>query len=212
MRVAVDLEDVLVDCNSRFIKRLNSFIKRKFPESNLSFQRSDISAWAFDGVREPFSELVGWEEDLIEKFMYGHGDWKGYIPITEEIWRKETGKIPWMEGDTENKLKTLQEKVENRNGEIHLVTARRRVNDSVNQKLDERNLNKIFDKVVVKSEKYRLDYRFYIDDNPNLFPNLSGNQVQLVRKQPWNRDSRVEKPHRKVDSIEESAEVIGDLD
>ena len=207
MRVAVDLEDVLVDCNSKFIERLNSFIKKEFPDSNLRFQRSDISGWAYDGVREPFSELMDWKEDLISKFMYGHGDWKGYIPITEEIWQNETESIPWVDENLEGNLKRLQKIIENRNGELHLVTARRRVRDSIKQKLGEKNLEGFFDKVVIESEKHKLDYNFYIDDNPNLFSKLTDN-IQLVRAQPWNRNNRIEKPHRKVETIGESAEVI----
>ncbi|MFB6159392.1 MAG: hypothetical protein ABEJ95_07110 [Candidatus Nanohalobium sp.] len=212
MRVAVDLEDVLVDCNSRFIERLNFFIEKRFPGSGLEFQRSDISGWAYDGVREPFSELMGWETDQVRKFMYGHGDWKGYIPITEEIWREETGSIPWIDENLEKNIQLLREKVKTENGQLHLVTARRRCDNSIKQKLGEKHLERYFDKIVIESEKHELDYDFYIDDNPGLYPKLESGKVQLVRIQPWNRDKQVQTPHRKIGSISESVEVIQDLD
>ncbi len=208
MRVAVDLEDVIVDTNAVFMEEMNSFLSEEFPESNMKTSKEIVSTWGMSNLAEGLAELMDWHEEILNKFFYGNGKWQGYIPITEEIWREEANSIPLMEKDIEDKIEKLAKTV---NGEIHLVTARKRVEKQIRDKLSEIGIQNLFDEIFIESNKEELSYGIYIDDNPELCEKLGNGKIQLIRQRPWNKEINVEEPHRKIKNMREATEVIQNL-
>jgi FMN phosphatase YigB (HAD superfamily) len=165
MRVVVDLENVIVNTNAVFIKEMNSFLSEEFPESKMEASKEDVSNWGMINLAEALAELMDWHEEILNKFFYGRGKWQGYIPITEKTWREKTNSIPVMEKDIKKKIEKLAKTV---NGEIHLVTARNRVENQIRDKLSEIGIQNLFYEIVIESDKEELSYDIYIDDNPEL--------------------------------------------
>lgn len=211
MRVAVDLEDVIVDTSGYFIRQLNSFIEENHPEVDLKFQKQDISNWEFVNLREEFAEIRGWEKQLAKKFMYGDGEgWKGFVPMTEEVWRHRPERLPLLDGFEPGQVDDIKRSIGG-DAEVSLVTARKRVKDQIIRRLKQDSILDLFDDVVVEADKHILGFDVYVDDYPELCKNLKSGQSHLMVDQPWNRHVKLEKPHRRIKNIGQAVEVIRDV-
>jgi len=207
MKVALDLEDVLVKNVRVFIEELNKFVEENHSLEN-RFSASDIEGWKFKGLREEFADLRGWNEDITNKFMYGdENGWRGFYPITEEIWKNETGRISLRSEDIVEEVKRIREIVD---GEIIIVTARENVDSYVKEKIKELGLEDIVDGLVFKSKKDKLDFDMCIDDYPKLYQKLD-ERVQIMISQPWNEDENLERPNRRVENLKKARKVIQDV-
>lgn len=212
MRVALDLEDVLVESNSAFLKELRSFISENHPESDFEPEVSDIDGWKFEGIREGLAELQNWKDPDVEKFFEGDSNgWRGFHPITEEMWENEPQKYETIPKDIVGSVKQLKAVIERKGGELYLVTARQNVNHAVHRKVEHLGINHFFEDVIFKVSKDELEFDVYIDDYPHLHQKLDSG-IHLLVDRPWNENQDVENPHKRVSGIEEATEVIKNLD
>jgi len=212
MKVALDLEDVLVESNAAFIEELRDFIEENHPEAEFEPLVTDLTGWRFEGIRSDLAELQGWNGSEIEKFFEGDANgWRGFHPITEEIWRENPERYEVIPEKIEDELSKLKEAVEDKGGELYLVTARQNVNDAVKDRLDDLNIREFFEDVIFKISKDELDFDIYIDDYPHLHEKLDSG-VHIMVDKPWNQSQDLGNPHTRVSGIEEATEVIKDLD
>lgn len=212
MRVALDLEGVLVDTHAVFMKELDDFVKAEHPEVNRNFTRSDITGWEFKGLRDTFAELRGWDEEATEKFMFGDGNgWKGFMPITEKIWRQRPEDIPAISDNVSNAVEQISDHVRENGGKICLVTARKNVDESVEKKVDQLGIREALDEVIIEDDKHELGFNVYIDDFPGLYRQVGEGERHIMIDQPWNKSVELEKPHVRASNIEEAAKVIQNL-
>jgi len=210
MRVALDLEDVLVRNVQVFIEELNQFIEENHGGEEV-FSAADIDSWKFRGIREDLAELRGWKENTVEKFMFGDGNgWKGFYPVTEEVWENEIERLSLRSKDMIEQVEKLKHTVKNSDGELFIVTARENVESSIEQKIGDLGIRELIDGIIIETEKDELDFDVYIDDYPKLHQNLE-ESIQIMITQPWNREQELEKPHRRVEKLSEAAEVIQNL-
>ena len=210
MRVALDLEDVLVRNVQVFIEELNQFIEENHGGEEV-FSAADIDSWKFRGIREDLAELRGWKENTVEKFMFGDGNgWKGFYPVTEEVWENEIERLSLRSKDMIEQVEKLKQTVKDSDGELFIVTARENVESSIEQKIGDLGIRELIDGIIIETEKDELDFDVYIDDYPKLHQNLE-ESIQIMITQPWNREQELEKPHRRVEKLSEAAEVIQNL-
>jgi 5'(3')-deoxyribonucleotidase len=101
--------------------------------------------------------------------------------------------------------------VDQKGGELYLVTARQNADDAVRKRLRQLGIRKYFDGVVFKVSKDELDFDVYIDDYPHLHEKLESG-VHIMVSHHWNQDVELEKPHRRVSDVEEAVEVFRNLD
>lgn len=208
MKIALDLEDVLVDTNNVFVKEANSFIAREFPESQKTISMNEVE-WGMKKTQRKFADLMGWKSDIRQKFFHGEGKWKGYIPLTQEVWEEKPETIPPMEESLEEKVEKIKSAS---NGEIDLVTARKHVRTPIKNKIESLGLKDSFREIIVKTYKEELDYDIYIDDNPTLSDRLDKDRIQLVRERPWNNNYQLKKPHRRVSNLDEARQVVKNVE
>lgn len=207
MRVALDLEDVLVENVRNFIEELNDFLRNEHGLER-SFETEDVRGWRFRGVRDELAELQGWEENHTRKFMYGDKrNWPGFIPITERIWREERSRIEPREENILGKIGRIRQVADVE--ELSIVTARENVDKELKHRLRELGISKRVDNVIIEKEKEKLGFDIYIDDHPKLHERLE-NGKQLIVDQPWNR--REPRSQKRIEKISEATEVIRDLD
>jgi hypothetical protein len=211
MRVALDLEDVLVKNIEPFLEDLNDFV-----ESNHStarrFSSEDITGWRFDGLRQEFAEIRGWDQNIVDKFMKGDGNgWDGFLNITENTWKENPERIVPMEENVEKKVADLSHRVERGGGKLYVVTARKNVESCLKAKLSSLGIEDHVEELIIKGHKDELDFDVYIDDYPLLYRKIASG-AQIMVEKPWNRDQMLSPPHRKVGSIDQAREVINDLD
>lgn len=210
MRVALDLEDVLVNNVRIFIGKLNQFIEANH-NTDKRFSASDIEGWKFDGIRQEFAEIRGWKEDTVEKFMFGdENGWKGFYHITKEVWKEEIEKINPISENMVEQVKKLRKIVKDDGGELYIVTARENVDRLVKQKIEDLGIRELVDGVIIKTKKDRLDFDIYIDDYPKLHQKIEGS-VQIMIDQPWNREQDLDKPHRRAKNLAEAVEELQDV-
>lgn len=213
MKVALDLEDVLVETNSMFIEELNRFIKENHPESEVQLSVSDVDGWLYDGIREPLAELQGWkkEDDDVELFFSGDDNgWPGFHPMTEGIWNNNPERYQPVRETIKEEVSELREVVEEKGGELYLVTARQNANEAVRKRLEQLEIKQYFEDVVFKVSKDELDFDIYIDDYPHLYSKLE-NGVHIMINQPWNEQQALEPPHQRVKDLREAIEVVKNL-
>ena len=209
MRVALDLEDVLVGNVELLVEELNRFLDEN-SNTDERFSAEDIEGWRFKGLREKFADIRGWEDDILDKFMNGdNSEWPGFLPLTEEIWREKPEKFREIEGNTRAKVEKISDNLDEES-EIYIVTARENVDDSLKEKINSLGLDNLVEGVIVKNKKDELDFDVYIDDYPYLHDKLEDG-VQIMLDRPWNKDQSLETPHKRVNNLDEAKEVIQDL-
>ena len=209
MRVALDLEDVLVGNVELLVEELNRFLDEN-SNTDERFSAEDIEGWRFKGLREKFADIRGWEDDILDKFMNGdNSEWPGFLPLTEEIWREQPEKFREIEGNTRAKVEKISDNLDEES-EIYIVTARENVDDSLKEKINSLGLDNLVEGVIVKNKKDELDFDVYIDDYPYLHDKLEDG-VQIMLDRPWNKDQSLETPHKRVNNLDEAKEVIQDL-
>ncbi len=211
MRVALDLEDVLVENVRNFLGELNSYIE-SHRSTERRFKASDLEGWKFKGLREDFAEMQGWNSDITEKFMFGDGkEWEGFYPITERMWRENPSSFSKTEKNIAVKVRELNKTVEAREGSVSILTARENVRTYVETRIKQLGIKDFVEDVLVEWKKQRLDFDIYIDDHPWLHRRIAGKR-QLMYDQPWNRREKLGDSHRRIKNISEAVEVIQDLD
>lgn len=209
MRVALDLEDVLVGKVKLLVEELNRFLDEN-SDTDERFSAEDIEGWRFKGLREKFADIRGWEDDILDKFMNGdNSEWPGFLPLTEEIWREQPEKFREIEGNTRAKVEKISDNIDEES-DIYIVTARENVDDSLKEKINSLGLDNLVEGVIVKNKKDELDFDVYIDDYPYLHDKLE-DSLQIMLNRPWNRDQSLKTPHTRVNNLEEAGEVIQDL-
>ena len=209
MRVALDLEDVLVGNVELLVEELNRFLDEN-SNTDERFSAEDIEGWRFKGLREKFADIRGWEGDILDKFMNGdNSEWPGFLPLTEEIWREKPEKFRDIEGNTRAKVEKISDNLDEES-EIYIVTARENVDDSLKEKINSLGLDNLVEGVIVKNKKDELDFDVYIDDYPYLHDKLEDG-VQIMLDRPWNKDQSLDTPHKRVNNLDEAKEVIQDL-
>lgn len=209
MRVALDLEDVLVGNVELLVEELNRFLDEN-SDTDERFSAEDIEGWRFKGLREKFADIRGWEDDILDMFMNGdNSGWPGFLPLTEEIWREQPEKFREIEENTRAKVEKISDNLDEES-EIYIVTARENVDDSLKEKINSLGLDNLVEGVIVKNKKDELDFDIYIDDYPYLHDKLEEG-VQIMLNRSWNKDQSLKTPHTRVNNLEEAGEVIQDL-
>lgn len=211
MKVALDLEDVLVETIELFMEELDRFVDEKHPDKDIKLRRPDNPDWAFLDLTQNIAELQGWEEEYKHKFFNGDSDgWEGFLPMTGRIWKEEPERYAATTSDISDIVKDIREIVDQKGGKLDLVTARLNGGEGVKKRLEQMNVLQYIDSIVLERDKDKLDYDVYIDDYPYLHTELNG-AVQVMLTRPWNRDENLENPHIRIKSVGEAPEVIRDL-
>ncbi|MFB6180968.1 MAG: hypothetical protein ABEJ93_03760 [Candidatus Nanohalobium sp.] len=210
MRVALDLEDVLVENVAVFVEELNRFVEENHGK-NVEFSVQDVDNWGFGSLKRKLAEIRGWDSKVSEKFYYGDSEeWAGWYPLTKEIWRNKPEKLEKAEEDIEGCVKRLRRFVEENNGDLYIVTANNSIGSNLERKIENLNIKRFIDGVIIEKEKEDLDFDIYIDDHPKLHKDLDGSfQVMVTR--PWNRNEELRAPHRRAENLKEAVEVSQDL-
>jgi 5'(3')-deoxyribonucleotidase len=211
MRVALDLEDVLVENVRNFLGELNSYVEENH-SSERRFRASDVEGWKFKGLREDFAEIQGWNSDITEKFMFGDGNgWKGFYPVTEMMWREKPSSFRKTEENLSEKVKRLSRIAENQEGYLSIVTARENVRPSIEKRVRQLGIKESVEEVIVERDKQDLDFDVFIDDNPGLHQKMDEG-IQIILSQPWNENESLGKKHSRVNGLSEAVEVMKNLD
>ena len=210
MRVALDLEDVIVRTNEVFMDETNQFIQENHPEAE-TIQRPETAEWRYPVVIERLAELQGWTDNGQEKFFHGDSNgWDGYFPITERIWRVEPERYSETVENVSEKVGRIRKQVDKHGGKLALVTARENVTEGIETRLRQLGITELLDEVIVEVEKHELDFDIYVDDYPELYKKLDGAR-QIMVTWSWNRAEEIEDPHIRVENITKAAEVIENL-
>ena len=211
MKVALDLEDVLVETIELFMEELDRFIDENHAEKDITLRRPENPGWAFPDLRKDLAELQSWEDDIEQKFFNGDSNgWEGFMPLTGRIWKENPERYSATTSEIVNIVKEIREAVDSRNGKLDLVTARMNGGKGVEKRLEQMGVLKYIDSIVLEKNKDSLDYDIYIDDYPYLHSDLNGS-VQIMVTQPWNISEDLKDPHRRIDSIKQAPEVVKDL-
>ncbi|MFB6208324.1 MAG: hypothetical protein ABEJ69_03165 [Candidatus Nanohaloarchaea archaeon] len=200
MRIALDLEGVLSDIHTEFLRDYNQ-------EHGTSFSREDIDGWVFGTVRKHFNEIHGLEPGDTRAFLRGHGDWEGFYAVSENMWREDYERIPAL-------FDSVPTIMSDEKFQVDIVTARKRVRKQLEQWLEANGIEKgrHFNRLRIEKHKHELDYDLFIDDNPALHRNLSSTGKHgILLEQPWNRSEDSAGAPR-ASTVEKAAEVIQDLD
>ncbi len=207
MKVALDLEEVLVESNRAFVEELQRFVDERHPEAGREFDTSEIRGWKFQGIRDRFAEIRGWDQNIVDRFLWGDGNgWKGFFPVTEELWRTEPSRFPPAVENPGCQLGRMRDSLPE-GSEIHLVTGRENVREMIHERLEQLGVLEMLDGVTVEKQKHRLDFDFYVDDHPHLHTRL-GKGVQIMVNCPWNRNADVGAPHLRVDDLSEAVDSV----
>lgn len=211
MKVALDLEDVLVETIQLFMTELNSFVEQEHPEYDGRIERTGDIRWAFHDIRGELAELRGWENGVEHKFFNGDNQgWEGFLPMTGRFWKENPERYEPVASDISSIVRSIRKRVQRREGTLDLVTARMNGGPGVERRLDQLNVLEHLDSVVLEQNKQKLEYDVYIDDYPYLHRELE-DAIQIMVTQPWNRDQELKGPHIRVDSIREVPGVVQDL-
>lgn len=208
MKVALDLEDVLVETIDLFMEELNRFIEEEHPEYDGMIERQGVVRWAFQDIRGELAELRGWDSDVQHKFFNGDGNgWEGFLPMTGRLWKESPERYEPVSSEIHDTVDDIREIVEERKGTLDLVTARMNAGDGIEQRLEQLGVLQHVNSVVLEKDKHELDYDIYIDDYPFLHKQLN-EAIQIMVTQPWNSHESLEDPHVRVKSIDEVPERL----
>ncbi|MFB6204614.1 MAG: hypothetical protein ABEJ75_03135 [Candidatus Nanohaloarchaea archaeon] len=199
MKVALDLEGVLSDIHTEFLKVYNR-------RHGTSFSREDIDDWVFGTVREHFNETHGLEPGNTQGFLRGHHSWEGFYAVSENMWREDHDRIPAL-------FDSVPTIMSDEEFQVDIVTARKRVREKLEQWLESKGVQKgrHFDRLRIENDKHRLDYDIFIDDNPALHQELKGTEKHgIMVEQPWNRSTDC--GTTRVKNVEQVTEAVKDLD
>jgi len=134
------------------------FLKRYNEKNSTNYSLEDIK-WDFGGI-----------EFSIEEFF----------KRTRKQWKREWKKIP---GTEENISKAL-EKIKNFDKiKLDIVTSREGCEEGMKNWLEKQGIP--YSEFMVESDKHKLNYDVYIDDNPNLSGKVEN---LLLYRRPWNRE------------------------
>ena len=115
-------------------------------------------------------------------------DYDEFMSITQREWAENHGAIEPLEDGLAKAVDRLCER-----HTVDVVTARRGVEDEMQEWLDDRGMDSYrdFHSIDPSSTKATMGYDIYIDDKPGLADMLGDGQIQYVIRQPYNRDSRM---------------------
>lgn len=128
-----------------------------------------------------------------------------YLDITQEIWESWGEDIPMMDTSAPEKVAEIHNR-----DEIHfvdIVTARQGVEEEMQEWLDGMGITE-YGRFYSVNDKAEKGYDIYIDDNPNLYPNLMFYQFQYLKDRPYNRSVEDSGQVARVGSV---GEAVDDL-
>jgi len=139
-----------------------------------------------------YNERHGTDYDLAD---VDHWDWVSeeieydeFMSITQREWAVNHAAIEPLEDGLAKTVDRLCER-----HTVDVVTARRGVEDEMQEWLDHRGIDSYRDFLSVdpSSTKATMGYDIYIDDKPGLAHMLGDGQLQYVIRQPHNRNNRM---------------------
>lgn len=213
VRVAVDVEGVLVNNNAPFMEDYNEFFGLSGSDA---FGVEDINEWGFGRVFDYFEAHYSEEGYGVDEFFNGmpeEGGFPGYTDIIQTAWMEEQDRLLPTEPDLAGGMNYLHDVLEQEYGDyvVDIVTARKHVDEYIQDWLQEQGIEagEQYDRFVVKEDKPALHYDWYLDDRPGMHEELEAGETQLRYRQPWNedydaQDERVEE----VESMREAADTI----
>ncbi|TXT57220.1 MAG: hypothetical protein BAJALOKI2v1_510008 [Promethearchaeota archaeon] len=189
MKIAVDVDGVLLSLMERFCEVINQRVKTKFCKDH-------ITEWEF------FNQLNISEEEAYEIFHLLYEDSKN---------------LPFIDYDAPFYLKELKKKhsidiVSARDGKFKKELQMKLEFHGIKKGSHYENL------ILVESKPYdlkvELDYDLFIDDNPNLVEPIKRKNAKylLLFSQPWNMHINSEKNVIRVDDWEETFNTIKAMD
>ncbi|AGM11389.1 hypothetical protein M199_gp277 [Halogranum tailed virus 1] len=115
--------------------------------------------------------------ELLGEWDLSDHQWQVYMGVTDAVWRHNPQFIPPEEPNLDRYVSELRE-----NNEVHILTAREHVDESIVWWLEEHGIE--YDSYTSTGvPKYHFEqFDVFIDDNPDMF----GECRLLLRDQPWN--------------------------